>query len=57
MMNMWSTSCSFLLQLVTYGDNREEALATMAKALDNYCIKGEPFHVASNSLCGLVCDN
>ena len=29
-----------LLQLVTYGDTREEALTTMAKALDNYCIKG-----------------
>ena len=28
-------------QLITYGDNREEALATMAKALDNYCIRGK----------------
>ena len=27
-------------QLITYGDTREEALTTMAKALDNYCIKG-----------------
>ena len=30
------------LQLITYGENREEALATMAKALDNYCIRGTP---------------
>ena len=27
-------------QLITYGDTRDEALAIMAKALDNYCIKG-----------------
>ena len=27
-------------QLITNGDTREEDLTTMAKALDNYCIKG-----------------
>ena len=46
--SLWSTchtwwKANFLLclfQLITYGDTREEALTTMAKALDNYCIKG-----------------
>ncbi|XP_064394640.1 propionyl-CoA carboxylase alpha chain, mitochondrial-like [Halichondria panicea] len=27
-------------KLCTYGETRDEALATMAKALDNYCIRG-----------------
>ena len=35
-----SNVCSPLPQLVTHGDTREEALATMAKALDHYCIQG-----------------
>lgn len=26
--------------MITYGDNRKEALDTMAKALDNYVIRG-----------------
>ena len=29
-----------ILQLVTHGETRDEALATMAKALDHYCIQG-----------------
>lgn len=28
-------------QLVTYGPNRDDSLATMAKALDSYVIRGK----------------
>ena len=35
----YTTHVCIHLQLITYGDMREEALTTMAKALDNYCIK------------------
>ncbi len=37
------------VQLCTYGETREQALATMAKALDNYCIRGTQLIV-----CGLM---
>ena len=32
---------TYLFQLVTYGNDRTEALSTMAKALDSYVIRGE----------------
>ena len=43
MVGRYNTPHVCLLQLITYGDTREdpeEALTTMTKALDNYCIKG-----------------